>query len=137
MSEHNAITGVSYAAQHCAEAVNKHISDLGDGAYGKWVAVRLEDGRSDGTLYDTKPDAYRHQRDETRCAYIEIQPGGMTLREAESYLMFTRQLYANGYRMIDPENQPTPMPDARRESWARQGLWTPQTPQTRSRMWTP
>jgi hypothetical protein len=93
----------SSAAHRCSDAVNVHILGQGDGVYGKWVAVKLEDGRSDGVLYDRKRDAVRHQLHETQCAYICIPPGGMTPRQAENFLRFQRALYDMGCRIADPD----------------------------------
>jgi hypothetical protein len=94
----------SDAARHCADAVNIHVTVHGAfGAIGKWVAVRLADGKSDGMLYDTKGDAVKHQLHEMMCAYVCITPGGMTPADAESYLRTHRKLYEAGYRLADPD----------------------------------
>jgi hypothetical protein len=94
----------SSAAQRASDAVNLHVSALGFDACRKWVAVRLADGRSDGTLYDTKRDAVRHQSDEQLCAYVCVPPGGMTVCQAESVLAFHRRAYDAGFRLIDPDH---------------------------------
>ena len=93
----------SDAARHCADAVNLHVAVDAHHAIGKWVAVRLSDGKSDGVLYDDKATAVRFQLHETMCAYICIPPGGMTVEDAESYLRSMRQLYDAGYRLADPD----------------------------------
>lgn len=96
--------GFSDEARRAADAVNLHIAALGHEAYGKWVAIRLSDGGSDGTLYDTRPDAIRHQLHEQLCAYFCIPPFGNLLSppEAEAFLTYTRSLYDAGYRIPDP-----------------------------------
>lgn len=71
----------------------------------KWVAVRLSDGRSDGTLYDLKRDAVRHQPSEQMCAYVRIPPNGMGVCAAESFLAVHRKLYNGGWRLVDPDAQ--------------------------------
>lgn len=91
------------AARRCSDAVNSQITFRGEGAFGRWVAVRLSDGGSDGILYDTKADAVRHQLHETLCAYICITPGGMTPSDALSYLRTNRKLYDAGMRLSDPD----------------------------------
>lgn len=97
----------SDAARHCADAVNLHVMVDHVNAIGKWVAVRLADGESDGVLYDTKADAVRHQLHETMCAYVCIPPGGMPVADAEVYLRTMRQLYDAGYRLADPDKHVT------------------------------
>lgn len=71
-----------------------------------WMAFRLDTGESDGTLYDSLPDARAHQIDESKCAYVTLRssPGGMTPREAQSILDFNRAAYDAGYRMTDPDD---------------------------------
>lgn len=93
----------SDAARHACDAVNLHISALGFDACGKWVALRLRDGRSDDALYDSKQDAVRHQSDEKLCAYVCIPPNGMTECRAESFLTTMRKLYDAGWRLTDPD----------------------------------
>jgi hypothetical protein len=91
------------AARHASDAVNLHWSALQWGAVKRWVAVRLSDGKSDGTLYDTKRDAIRHQLHEQQCAYVCIPPGGMNACQAESMLSFSRRAYDAGMRLPDPD----------------------------------
>lgn len=93
----------SDAARHASDAVNLHLSALGFEAVGKWVAIRLMDGRSDGTLYDRKAEAIRHQLFEKLCAYVRIPPGGMNPCQAESYLASHRKMYDAGFRLVDPD----------------------------------
>jgi len=93
----------SDAARHASEAVNLHVLVDPHGCIGKWVAVRLSDGKSDGNLYDTKAEAVDHQLHEQFCAYVCIPPGGMPPKDAEVYLRAMRQLADNGYRLADPD----------------------------------
>ncbi|MER6059483.1 hypothetical protein [Streptomyces albidoflavus] len=93
------------AARRCSDAVNFQLTVNGTAAFGKWVAVRLSDGGSDATLYDTKKDAVRHQLHETLCAYICITPGGMNPSDALSFLRTNRRLYDAGMRLSDPDRQ--------------------------------
>jgi hypothetical protein len=93
----------SDAARRASDAVNLHYSVLGSEAIGKWVAVRLADGSSDGVLYDTKRDAVRHQPDEKLAAYTCIVPGGMNICRAESFLKMSRMAYDAGFRLADPD----------------------------------
>lgn len=102
--------GFSDAALRACDNVNLHIAAIGPEAYGKWVAIRLSDGGSDGALYDTRADAIRHQMHWSQCCYLMIPPFGVMLtpREAESYLTLHRSMYDAGYRLQDPE-QPAPI----------------------------
>lgn len=71
-----------------------------------WIAVKLADGSYDGTLYDTRRDAVRHQQYEQQCAYINLGPvmGGMEIQAAYAILKFTRDAYAANMTFIDPEH---------------------------------
>lgn len=90
-------------AKRCAAAVNIHLNVAGVDAIGKWCAIRLSDGGSDMTLYDTKADAVRHQLDEFFCAYVCIPPGGMSEGDAVSWLRTMRQMREAGVRLADPD----------------------------------
>lgn len=98
----NALGVYSDAARRCSDVINLHVAAHKFNAFGKWAAIRLSDGGSDGVLYDTKADAVRHQLHETQCAYVCIPADGMGPREAEIYLEFNRKLYDNGMRLSDP-----------------------------------
>lgn len=107
-----ALSIYSDAARHCSDAVNRVIAEhLHEIAAGRriWLAIRLDSGRTDGVLYDTRADAVRHQLHETLCAYLLVPVKDMTPREAESYLRFHRQAYDSGHRLTDPE-QPAYIP---------------------------
>lgn len=71
-----------------------------------WIAVRLADGSYDGTLYDTRQDAVRHQPHEQQCAYLNLAPvmGGMEVQAAFAILKFHRDAYRAGMTFIDPEH---------------------------------
>lgn len=92
------------------ENVNLHVAALGHEASGRWVAIRLSDGGSDGNLYDRRAQAITHQLHWSQCCYVRIPPFGMMLtpREAESYLTLHRSMYDAGYRLQDPD-QPAPI----------------------------
>jgi hypothetical protein len=65
-----------------------------------WMAFKLEDGSSDGTLYDTREDAVNHQLHETLCAYLCMGQcqAGMNPRDAQLFLNVHRQIYDAGGR---------------------------------------
>jgi hypothetical protein len=71
----------------------------------KWLAIRLSDGGSDGTIYDSKQDAVKHQIDEFQCAYFCFRNclGGISAREAERFLVYVRAAYKAGFRLPDPD----------------------------------
>ncbi len=77
--------------------------ELGLRYEGKWVAIRLADGGSDGVVYDSRRDAIRHQLHERQCAYVRIPLDDMSPRSAQTFLDFTRQCYDAGIPMADPE----------------------------------
>lgn len=101
-------------ARRCSEAITLALLGQGRGVVGKWIAVRLSDGRSDGNVYDRKSDAVRHQIHETQCAYICVPPDGMTVKQADTYLRFTEGLYHAGHRLADPDTH-LQMPRRREE----------------------
>lgn len=73
----------------------------------KWVAIKLEDGSSDGTLYDSLRDAKLHKGIfHDRWAYICYRNlvQGTNAQEMWRHLDFTRDAYAAGMRLPDPED---------------------------------
>jgi hypothetical protein len=93
----------SDAARHASDAVQLQLAVHKHHAIGKWVAIRLADGKSDGVLYDSKGDAVHHQLHEMMCAYVCIPPGGMPIEDAEIYLREMRKMYDAGVRLADPD----------------------------------
>lgn len=84
------------AVQHLCDAVNVHVQAQGSEAFGKYVAIRLEDGKSpDGALYDTRGDAVRHNINDPWCFYVKVNPGGIGPREAWVVLGYARQAKKN------------------------------------------
>lgn len=75
-------------------------------ALGKWFACALNDGSTDGVLYDSKSDCIRHQHhNEMYYAFIQITPANMTPCSAEIFLGITRRMYDAGFRMADPDDR--------------------------------
>lgn len=73
----------------------------------KWLAFKLEDGTSDGVLYDTKREAVRHQHgNEQWYAFFPFRNclGGTNAREMAIFLLWNRDAYNNGMRMPDPDD---------------------------------
>jgi len=107
--------GISDAGKRAADIVTMHAIA---GSAGKWAALRLADGGSDGVLYDTRSDAISHQLWEEYCAYVMIPPGGMTAREGTEWLNFNRSLYDAGWHLADPDHaviNPVRQEDANRK----------------------
>jgi hypothetical protein len=90
----------SDAARRCSDTIRTHIVA---GMAGRWCAIRLSDGGSDGVVYDTRADAVGHQLHEQQCAYVLIPYDDMSPRAAEAYLRFHRSVYDAGMRLVDPE----------------------------------
>jgi hypothetical protein len=71
----------------------------------KWLAIRLSDGGSDGTLYDSREDAINHQLDARFCAYTAFQSlmGGASPKDCAIWLEVHRQAYDANMRLHEPE----------------------------------
>ena len=91
------------AARRCADTITGLLAEHKENAFGKWVAVRLSDGGTDGIMYDTKQEAVRFQIHEMLCAYVCILPTGMPIDDALDFLRINRKLYAAGMRISDPD----------------------------------
>lgn len=99
----------SVDAHRFADVHNMHL--LADHSnVGRWIAVRLADGTSDGVVYDHRREAVAHQLHESLCAYVKINPKVMSVQEAASVLKFYRFAYDSGHRVIDPEGPELIMP---------------------------
>lgn len=95
----------SDAAKRVSDNYNLHRVANPYDSIGKWIAVALSDGHSDGTLYDSKRDCVSHQHhDEMWYAYIRINPTSMTPCDAEIFLKMHRMMYEKGIRLADPDD---------------------------------
>ena len=95
--------GHSDAAKRVSDTYRLHKTAQGAAALGRFIAVALADGTSDGVLYDTKTDAVRHQHhNEMWFAYVCIGPHDMAPCEAEEFLATVRLFYDAGIPMQDP-----------------------------------
>lgn len=73
----------------------------------KVIAFKLADGTYDGTLYDSKRDAVRHQHgNEQWYAYFYFRNclGGTNAKEMAIFLLWNRDAYDAGARMPDPDD---------------------------------
>lgn len=76
---------------------------------GRWIALRLRDGGSDGAVYDTRPDAIRHQLTGARIFYVRIPPDGISPQDASRLLLVGRLFDDAGYRLVDPDDKTEPI----------------------------
>lgn len=98
----------SDAAKRASDNINAYITFMEwDELKRKWMAIRLSDGGYDGTLYDSKQDAVRHQSDQYTCAYVAFRNlvQGARPSEMELFLKFNRDAYAAGFRLPDPDDR--------------------------------
>ena len=110
------ILALADAGKRASEAVNLHV--LG-GNVGKWVAIRLADGASDGIPYDSRSDAIAHQLHEQLACYMQVTPDGITPHDAVRFILINRALYDAGYRLADPDMSGEPIyPQTREEEIA-------------------
>lgn len=73
----------------------------------KFMAFRLQDGTTDGTIYDSIPDAKKHT-DEFQCCYFAFlnMLGGTNEYECAVYLDFHRKARDAGLGQKDPAAVP-------------------------------
>lgn len=87
--------GFSDAAKRASDAVNTALLVDQEGNRGRWIALRLSDGGSDGTTYPNIETAIAFQFHYSQCAYLPIPSGGMSPREADVLLGAYNTTYAN------------------------------------------
>jgi hypothetical protein len=99
---------VTDAARRACDIIRAYVTFVDyDTRIRSWVALRLADGGSDGTLYDSKREAVRHQADERLCAYFSFRnaPSGFaSLIDAQLYMDYHRAAYDAGFRLPDPDD---------------------------------
>jgi hypothetical protein len=81
------------AAKRLSDTVSLHMMAAIDrlDPVNRWCAFKLEDGSSDGALYDSKDDAIRHQKGDTKqYCYLKITPDGITVKDAKRFLRINR-----------------------------------------------
>jgi hypothetical protein len=86
--------------KRASENINLHVVG---GNVGKWVAIRMSDGGSDGIPYDSRREAIKHQLHEQYCCYIQVTPDGITPADALRFVLINRALYDAGFRLSDPD----------------------------------
>jgi hypothetical protein len=70
-----------------------------------WMAFRLEDGWSDGNLYDSKEDAIKHVSSYQYYAFFCFRNcmAGSTPRDCQIWLDLHRHAYEHGGLLTDPD----------------------------------
>lgn len=92
--------GFSDAAKRASDQMLVHLS-AGEHTIGRWIAIRLSDGGSDGVAYELLAEAIRFQLHPTQCMYLQIAAGGIPPKEADVMLGYYRRAYDNGHRPDD------------------------------------
>lgn len=102
------------------------------------MAFRLQDGTSDGNLYDTKKDAIRHVGDYKYWAFFCFRNalGGANPKDCQLFLDMHRHAYENNGQLTDPDDIhggpdtiiPTRQYDAIFGRVRPSRLWTPGMP---------
>lgn len=106
MTDFNTDIFFTDSARRCSDQVQLGVIT---GNVGKWVAIKLADGRSDGVFYDQRADAIEHQIHENLCCYVKIPPMGMPPQDAEKFMAFNRRMYDAGFRLTDPNDERQPI----------------------------
>jgi hypothetical protein len=99
-------TGHSDAARRVADTYMLHrVASRGLGSVGKVFAVALNDGTSDGVLYDTMADCIRHQRHNAKWyAYLRVGREDMSVCAAASVLKLHRDADNAGLKFVDRDD---------------------------------
>ena len=63
-----------------------------------WVAIRLSDGGSDNTTYESRTEAIKHQIFSTQCGYLPVPLERIDLYTADSLLWYWEKMYDAGHR---------------------------------------
>jgi hypothetical protein len=88
-------------AKRIADEMTLHAIAKSEG----WVCFRLSDGTPlDHNVYERRIDAVKAAGwDRDRFIYLEVQPDGMPVKEADACLRFARMLHDSGFRIPSPE----------------------------------
>ena len=100
------------SAARMRDAINIHVVAGALGVRDRnlcWVAIKLEDGRSDGNLYESRKDAVIHTRNKgAGYFYALVKADTMGERESIIVLQQARQAYSKGVVFAE-EQVVTPM----------------------------
>jgi hypothetical protein len=97
----------SDAAKRMADTIALHQTALSKDELlaGRYVAIRLADGGSDQTAYDTRAEAIAHQiNNPSRCGYFRVPLERWNAQTCDVLLWYVRGCYDSGFRE-DPAHQ--------------------------------
>lgn len=83
-------------AKRMADILTTHYLADPAGNRGRFCAIRLSDGGSDGVLYGNVAEAAWAQLHYRQCAYVRISTGGFGPRECDVILAYHRKVYDLG-----------------------------------------
>lgn len=98
---------ITDAAKKMSDQINGRITFLNPWELrDKWMAFRLQDGWSDGNVYDSKRDAVRHCTNEKYFAFFCFRNamGGANPKDCQIFLDVARHQYDIGAPLADPED---------------------------------
>jgi hypothetical protein len=98
---------VTDAAKRMCDIINAMVTFKGwDELANGYIAIRLDDGSSNGTLYDSYEDALKFT-DEKQNAYFCFRQamGGANARDCQIFLEFQRYVVASGIPRKHPETK--------------------------------
>lgn len=97
------------AGKRAHEAIMMHVMFADwDDIKNSWLAIKLEDGRCDGVLYDTAEDAIKHQPFENQVWYVcfrGLGPAGSKPMECALMIHHFRKARDAGFRFVDPDKR--------------------------------
>lgn len=101
------------AGKRMADALNAKVVFGGLGTFGRWMTFRLDDGSSNGTLYDSVTDAIARVPSVAAYWFEQVRPSSYSADECALTLRYARAAYDAGWR---PDVQyPTPIMPVRLE----------------------
>lgn len=65
---------------------------------GRFMAVRLADGSTDNTAYESRYEAMKHQPNHHLCFYPQIPPAVITVYVCDTLLWYARKAHDAGHR---------------------------------------
>lgn len=88
----------SVEAMRITDRMNMNLLNNPD-RVGHWCAFRLDNGNTDGVIYDEKRDCIKYQgNNEAQFLYVMIRPDLYNAYEVQRVLEVTRNAYAAGVR---------------------------------------
>lgn len=82
-------------------ALHKRVLTKEEIAANRFMAISLEDGSVDATIYESRADAIRHTKvntDANKCAYVLVPMDWWSAKTCTALLRYWRGCYDHGYR---------------------------------------